>query len=361
MTSAERAGAAPQPIRLTFRNGGWVLLVAALLAVAVVLWAFAGILTGSTRRGGNDLASYGFDLSTCLVPTTELTPSGQPRDFLRPLTVDRLLAASAMVEFNTRHRKRYVVSDDRVIGVAIGEATRAYPLYIMNGHEVVEDTLGGVPIAVTYSPLSDSVAVYDRRVGERVLHLHLSGVLHQANGLLYDASDVPSLWRQLDGRAIAGPAAARGESLRPIAGVALTTWADWITTHPTTDVPERIESNVRLYEGIDYRREHAAAAVAFPFTPVPADSLAIKSPVILLDLGESKVTLSVERLRARAADGVATVEVDGTSLRVRLPQVVGSAWRIEAPDGVDFVARGAFWFAAHAIMPERPLLPPQQP
>ncbi len=347
----------PAGVRLTFRDGGWVLLVAGVLSIALVLWAFAGVLSGHAPKGGFDVSSYGFDLSTCLIPREELMPSGQPRDFLQPLTVEGTMPAKAMAAFNEKHRKRYVVSDDRVIGLVIGGQARAYPLYLLNGHEVIEDTLGGTPIAVTYSPLCDGVVVYDRRVGDRTVHLRLSGILHNTNSLLYDAGDAPSLWRQLDGRAVAGPAAARGEALTPIRGIALTTWADWTAAHPDTDVPERIEGNIGLYESISYRREHAAPTLPFPVTPMPSEELPLKAPILLVEVGAAKAALAVDRMRHAATDGLFTIELGGETIRVHLPASEGSAWRVEAASGAPVLARGAFWFAAWSILGERSPLP----
>jgi hypothetical protein len=346
-------------VRLTIRDGGWVLLVAAGLAGLLILWAFAGVLTGHTRQGGLGVDSYGFDLSGSIVPREQLTSSGQPRDFLQPLVIADTMPASAMQAFNETHRKRYIVSSDRVVGVTIDGHARAYPLYLLNGHEIIADTLGGVPIAVTYSPLCDAVAVYDRRVGDRVLELHLSGILHNANSLLYDAGDAPSLWRQLDGKGISGGAASRGESLKPIPNVALTTWSDWVTAVPATDVPVRIEGNVRLYESISYTREHASPQIAFPISPKPPGDLPLKAPVLLLSVGSSHATYSVDRLRAVATDGFVTTELGGSSFRIHLPTSTGSAWRVESPNGTPFVARGAFWFAAASILGERSILPAQ--
>jgi hypothetical protein len=346
----------PRP-RISFLGGGWIFILSALLSIGVFLWAIAGVITGTSRKGGSDVASYGFDLSTSLVPLDELTPSGQPRDFLRRLEVTHTMPGSAMQAFNERNRKRYVVRTSRVIGVQIGDEARAYPLYLLNGHEVIIDTLGGVPIAVTYSPLCDAIAVYDRRVNGRTLDLRLSGLLHQANGILYDDATTPSLWRQLDGKAIAGPAAERGETLTPIAGVCLTTWADWLAAHPDTDVPERVETNVRLYTGIDYRREHASQTVPFPHAPIPANGPSLKAPMLLLDVANERVAVDLTALKDRASDGVAELEIAGRTLRIVLPESEENAWRIEDAEASPIVARSAFWFAVNAIEPDRRRLP----
>lgn len=336
--------------RLGFRDGGWVLLVAAILVVGIILWAFAGVLSGHRRVGGGDVASYGFDLSTLLVPADAITPSGQPRDFLRPLTVERTMLGRSMVEFNSRTRKRYLVSDDRVIGVRLGGATRAYPLYLLNGHEVIEDTLDGVPVAVTYSPLCDAIGVYDRRVGERTLELRVSGLLHNANSLYYDDGPTPSLWRQVDGKAISGPFAASKAVLAPIGEICLTTWADWLAAAPDTDVPERDGSLIRLYEGISYVRDHQRPAIGFPVEPSPPTLLTAKAPVLLLRRGPVTALLAFERMRERAKDGVVTIDLGGLPVDVHLPRSAEAAWRLTHAGDEPVQAQSMFWFTASSTL-----------
>ena len=76
----------------------------------------------------------------------------------------------------------------------------AYPLRILNFHEIFNDTVGGAPVAVTYCPLCDSVSVIDRQMGDEVKEFGVSGLLHNSNVLLYDRQDVvsaESLWSQV--------------------------------------------------------------------------------------------------------------------------------------------------------------------
>lgn len=346
--------------RLTFRDGGWVLLVAAVLVVGLALWAFAGVLSGHRRIGGGDVASYGFDLSASLVPESAITPSGQPRDFLRPLVIEKTMPGQSMVEFNSKTRKRYLVSDDRVIGVRLGGKTRAYPLYLLNGHEVIEDTLGEVPIAVTYSPLCDAIGVYDRRVGDTTIHLRVSGLLHNANSLFYNhdgddgdggaAGTTPSLWRQLDGKAISGPFANVNAAMAPIGEVCLTTWSDWLAANPETDVPERDAGRIRLYENISYVRDHQRAAIGFPVEPAPSTALPAKSPVLLLRRGSITALHSIEALRHQANGGVATISLGDAPIEIELPRSVEAAWRLKSVGDEPIHAQSMFWFAASSTL-----------
>jgi hypothetical protein len=332
------------------RDGGWVLVVAALLVLAFLAWAFAGVFAGHRPIGGGDVASYGFDLSTATVPEAEFVATGQPRDFLRPLVVTEAMPVSAMVEFNRTHRKRYVVGDDRVIGVTVGGASRAYPLSVVEAHEVVEDTLGGIPIAVTYSPFCDSVVVFDRRLGDRTVRLGVSGLVRDANTLLHDHAATPgdsSLWQQIDGRALAGPAAKAGTRLERIPGVIVTTWNDWLAARPDASVMRRDEANVRLYQNISYRRAHESTALGFPVDPLPEPATGLKDAVLVLDDGTTRRAYAIDEARRQGLTAWAVRHGD-RDLVIDLPAIPGTARLRGDLTGLESVP--CFWFAAHASL-----------
>ena len=103
---------------------------------------------------------------------------------------------------------------------------RAYPLRVLVWHEVVNDTVSGLPILVTYNPLSEGIAVFDRRVAGRTLSFGVSGLLYQSNLLMYDRDGTrgaESLWSQLQARAVSGPAAGAGQTLE-LVPFALARW-----------------------------------------------------------------------------------------------------------------------------------------
>ena len=119
-----------------------------------------------------------------------------------------------------------------MLGVDIGGDARAYPVDLLGLHEVVDDVVGGRPIAVTWCPLCASAVVFDRRVAGRVLAFAVSGRLHHANQVLYDRQ-THSLWSQLAGGAISG--VMRGRKLR-LVPASEQTWKSWLVAHPQTRV-----------------------------------------------------------------------------------------------------------------------------
>ena len=184
---------------LTLRSGGWVLIVAGIFTLGLFIWAVAGVghpLLG--KRG--DLASYGFDLTTCLVPQDQIVTGALKKDALRALTDPSVVSGSEIADINAKMYGKYLVSSDRVIGVEINGESRAYPLLVLNCHEIVNDTLGDVAIAVTYNPLCDSVVVFERNVTGETLEFGVSGLLYNSNLMMFDRrpdAQGESLWSQL--------------------------------------------------------------------------------------------------------------------------------------------------------------------
>ncbi|MBO6784056.1 MAG: DUF3179 domain-containing protein [Alphaproteobacteria bacterium] len=109
--------------------------------------------------------------------------------------------------------KAALAHDDRepVISVTVNGATRGYPLSVLIWHEIVNDDLGGVPIAVTYCPLCNSAVVFDRRVGDAVLDFGTTGNLRFSDLVMYDRQ-TESWWQQFTGQGIVGDYA--GEDLQ---------------------------------------------------------------------------------------------------------------------------------------------------
>ncbi len=172
-------------------------------------------LQQSTLGWETDFSKATIDLDELLVGI----PSLDPRDAIRPIDDPKFedVAVSEWIE-------------DREPGVLLeidGDA-RFYPLSILTRHEIVNDTFGDMPVAVTYCPLCNTALVFDRRFEDEVLRLGVSGLLRNSDLVMWD--DVTqTLWQQITGEAIVGDHA--GKQLTPI-GSAIVRWADFKSTHP---------------------------------------------------------------------------------------------------------------------------------
>ena len=203
----------------------------------------------------------------------EIAWGGVVKDGIPALSNPRLIAATAA---------SYLNSDDLVFGVAINGDVRAYPLRIMDWHEMLNDVIGGVPISLAYCTLCGSGILFDTSV-EGYPHPFVfgsSGFLYRSNKLMYDTL-TNSLWNQFTGRPVTGPLTGSGIVLktRP---VVITRWADWKARHPGTRVLSLETGHRRDYSpGAAYGRYFASPELMFP-TNVDQSALKQKDFVFAL-------------------------------------------------------------------------------
>jgi len=267
------AEAPPRERMFTFRSGGWVVALAVFMMSLVVLQVFLHLGKARAQRigDGHDVSTYRFDLANAVIPTDEIVAGGMWRDKTPPLTDPLVWSLTKHETTQSRRGKTLLLPEDRVIGVTIGGESRAYPLKILNWHELVNDTLGAKRIAVTYHPLCDSVAVFDRDVDGETIEFGISGLLWQSNQLLYDRREqigTESLWSQLQGRAVSGPMA--GKALRTLP-FELVRWPDWKERHPETTILAPRPEMSRDYKRRPYAPYYSMQMPReeFPVSPYP--------------------------------------------------------------------------------------------
>ena len=139
--------------------------------------------------------SWTTDFSIHTVPYAEIKPGGTARDGIPPIA-DPIFAPVA-------DAPDYLVDAEPVIVLELNGEQRAYPLSILIAHEVVNDVIGGEPVAVTYCPLCNTGLVFRRTVNGDVLRFGTSGLLRNSNLIMWDRT-TESWWQQVTGEAIVG-------------------------------------------------------------------------------------------------------------------------------------------------------------
>jgi hypothetical protein len=124
----------------------------------------------------------------------------------------------------------HVNDDDIVIVIAYGGEHRAYPARILDQHEIVNDTIAGDPIAITWCPLCGSAVGVRREFGGKVTEFGVSVLLYNSDLVFYDRA-TNTLWDQIEARGIVGPLT--GEQLEFVP-VSMTRWSRWRAAHPDT-------------------------------------------------------------------------------------------------------------------------------
>lgn len=158
----------------------------------------------------------GFDLSNSLVAVDEILPGGPPRDGIPAITKPTFEIASV-----DSQRWR---SDDLMLTYDQGGKSFAFPVGILNWHEVVNHTVDGQPVLITFCPLCGTGIAFDPRVKDQQLTFGVSGLLYNSDLLMYD-HQTESLWSQIEGKAISGPLA--GTELERVA-VRHELWQRWL-------------------------------------------------------------------------------------------------------------------------------------
>ena len=186
----------------------------------------------------------------------EIVWGGVVKDGIPALVNPRLIAPA---------EAGYLTPEELVFGVEIDGDARAYPLRIMDWHEMFNDVIGGVPVALAYCTLCGSGILFDtKREGEaEPLVFGSSGFLYRSNKLMYDRR-TNSLWNQFTGRPVVGPLTGSGIELK-VRPVAITTWRDWLARHPDTRVLSLETGHVRDYRpGAPYGDYFASPDLMFP-------------------------------------------------------------------------------------------------
>ncbi len=159
----------------------------------------------------------------------------------------------------------YLIDSDLVFGVEINGDARAYPLRIMGWHEMVNDVIGGVPVALAYCTLCGSGILYETQLKDRETPLVFgsSGLLYRSNKLMFDR-DTNSLWNQFTGEPVVGSLVGSDLKLK-VLPMTITDWAQWKKQHPDTSVLSIQTGYFRNYDsGFVYHDYFASPNLMFP-------------------------------------------------------------------------------------------------
>jgi len=134
------------------------------------------------------------DFSKSSIDLKEILSGGPPKDGIPSIDKPEFTNLADVKDINAK---------EPVITVSINGDARAYPIRVMIWHEIVNDTVGGTPVTVTFCPLCNSSVVFDRRVGDKLLDFGTTGLLRKSNLVMYDRQ-TESWWQQFTGKSIVG-------------------------------------------------------------------------------------------------------------------------------------------------------------
>lgn len=244
------------------------LFLGAIVVIAGLTWAYSAYqsnkINGSAwpaLDGGVYASAVTRDGVTSLIPNDQLYDSGVVEGGIPALTnpkYDSVLASDA------------VIADDLLgIDLDLGGTHRFYPVQIMNWHEVVNDTIDGQDVVVTYCPLCGTGIVYEARalMSDQKLSFAATGKVYNNNTILKD-DQTGSLWIQSTGEAIQGGSI--GKSLEPIPSQMMS-WKIWKDLYPSGLVLSANTGFTRDYTRHPYGNYDTSKGVYFPINHTSAD------------------------------------------------------------------------------------------
>jgi hypothetical protein len=187
-----------------------------------------------------------------IVPLDQIVSGGPPPDGIPSIDSPKF---NSVIDGN-----KFLGDSDKVVGININGDIRAYPLQILVWHEIVNDNVGGIPVAITYCPLCFTNQVFDRTVNNTILEFGTSGKLYNSNLVMYDRSS-KSLWSQAIGEGIVGKYAGIKLEKLPF-DVAY--WKDWKKIYPQSKVLSKDTGSARPYGADPYGDYYTTPDILFP-------------------------------------------------------------------------------------------------
>lgn len=292
----------------------------------------------------------GFKLDNASVPVKQIRSGGPPRDGIPALNAPKLVSAS---------EAQFLKAEDRLIGVVINGHARAYPIKILNWHEVVNDHVDDQYFVVTYCPLCGTGMVFASNIPgsdpsstpSTALTFGVSGLLYNSDVLLFDRN-TESLWSQIMAEAISGKL--RGTRL-PQLHALHTTWNDWQRRHPDTRVLSTQTGYRRDYDRSPYGGYEKSQRLYFKVANDAPDDYHRKALVLGVETNGVYKAYPFEELLANGASEFDDV-INGRPLTIHWDPAAQSAFAtMHAENRAETEVLPtviAYWFAWYAFHPE---------
>ena len=266
------------------------------LCLAVLL-GWAGLALAGPGAWRSEWPNTDFDQSS--VDFDQILSGGPPKDGIPSIDDPKFESIEATAG---------LPAQEPVIGLTINGESRAYPLRILTWHEIVNDVVGGIPVAVTYCPLCNSAIVFDRRVDGKATEFGTTGKLRNSDLVMYDR-DTESWWQQFMGEAIVGRRT--GTRLKMIPA-RLESMEKFRQRHPNGLVLVPNNPRLRAYGANPYVGYDSGSRPYFPVSRMP-EGIAPLARVVRVEDRAWSLALLRERGRIEEAGLVLTWEAGQAS------------------------------------------------
>ena len=288
------------------------------------------ILTGDDRsdRLASLTSSWNTNWELRTIELDDVLSGGPPRDGIPSIDTPTFISIA--------EAEAWLADNEPVIVMDINGDARAYPLQIMTWHEIVNDTIGDIPVVVTFCPLCNSAIAFERVVDGEPVEFGVSGLLRNSDLIMYDRTD-ESLWQQFTGEAIVGNHV--GKQLRFLPS-RLVSFADFKDAFPEGVVLSRNTGFSRSYGQNPYAGYDTIGSNPFLFTGELDGRLPAVARVVTVSLDEVDIAYPVDLL---AETGVIADEQAGQPLVVfHIPGTASALGARVIAEAEDVGATGVF-------------------
>ncbi len=239
---------------------------------------------------GGAAQQFSTDFSRATISFDEVLSGGPPKDGIPAIDDPRFVSVSEAEEWLGPRESVLVFSSE--------QDTRIYPIQVLMWHEIVNDTVGGRPVAVTYCPLCNTGVAFDRRHGGQTLDFGVSGRLRFSNMLMYDRQ-TESWWQQATGVGVVGELAGQRLDILPLL---LLSWEDAVARYPEAEVLSRQTGYSRDYGRNPYLRYDTADRPFLYRGPEVDDTFDPMARVIMVEIEGEQRAFPYPALEERGFD-----------------------------------------------------------
>jgi len=226
------------------------------------------------------------DFSKHSVSYEEILSGGPPKDGIPAIDAPKFITVS--------EANKWLKDVEPVIFFQMGDDTRAYPIQIFMWHEIVNDTVGSVPVVITFCPLCNTAIAFERTANGQVLDFGTTGRLRYSNLIMYDRQ-TETWWQQATGEAIVGELTGLQLVFSPASIIA---WADFKATHPEGEVLSRETGFQRSYGQNPYVGYDDVNNPPFLYRgPATPDAMPPVARVLTIDLNDDAVAYPYDVLQ----------------------------------------------------------------
>lgn len=282
----------------------------------------------------------GFNLDGALIAPSDIHAGGPPRDGIPAIDNPKYIPG---------HSASWLKATDTIIGVVVDGEARAFPLRILNWHEIVNTSWGDTSVVVSFCPLCGTGMVFSSEIKGEDLKFGVSGLLYQSDVLLYDRQ-TDSLWSQLMSQAVSGPL--KGTRLK-LMNSRHTSFGKWLERYPDTLVLDLKTGFRRDYSRDPYKGYAKSNNVMFPVNNDFPRQYHPKDEVLGIELQDQFLAIPYRELSKSQKQAI-PYTWQNRKWTIQWRPEIPEAW-IEDEKGQQYPSVRSFIFAWYGFHPETKL------